>query len=139
MSVHGKHAMLALQLVNGSIVFTVDNGEGPLSSVYKPEGNQNFCDGEWHTVTALKSQFVITLVVDNVNTTPTVGSPTATSTNTTRPLYLGGHPHLSRVRGLSVRKPFVGCIRNVRINKDVHPISLNMAVGKVQTGVCPLN
>lgn len=131
--------MLALQLVNGSIVLTVDSGDGPISSVYKPDNSQNFCDGEWHTVTALKSKFVITLVVDNVNTSPTIGSPSYLSTNTSRPLFLGGHPYLSRVRGLNVRKPFSGCIRNVRINNELQAIDLTMGVGKVQNGICQLN
>lgn len=131
--------MLALQLVNGSIVLTVNSGDGPISTVFKPDNGQNFCDGEWHSVNAIKSMFVITLVVDDVATSPTLGSPSYLSTNTSRPLYLGGHPYLSRVRGLNVRKPFLGCIRNVRINNELQAIDLSMGVGKVQNGICPLN
>lgn len=138
LSVHGKKAMFALQLINGTINFTVDNGGGPITAVFNPESNQNFCDGEWHTVTAIKSLYVITLTVDSWSSNPTIGAITAVSTDTTRPLFLGGHPHLSKARGLTVRRPFIGCIRNVKINDVPQPISLNMAVGNVSNGVCPL-
>lgn len=139
LSVHGKRAMFAIQLINGTINFTVDNGGGPITAVFIPDKNQNFCDGEWHTITAIKSQYVITLVVDSVNSNPTIGAITAVSTDTTRPLFLGGHPYLSKARGLTVRRPFIGCIRNVTIKNVAQPINLNMAVGNVRTGVCPLN
>lgn len=139
LSVSGKKAMFALQLINGTINLTVNNGDGPFTAVYQPENGQNFCDGEWHTVTAIKSQYVITLIVDSINSNPTIGSTNAISTDTTRPLFLGGHPHMARARGLSVRKPFIGCIRNVRIREIAEPFNLSMAHGNVQTGVCPLN
>lgn len=138
LSVHGKKAMFALQLINGTINFTVDNGGGPITAVFHPEANKTFCDGEWHTVTAIKSQYVITLIVDSWNSNPTIGAITASSTDTTRPLFLGGHPHLSKARGLTVRRPFVGCIRNVKIKNVAQPINLSMANGNVRTGVCPL-
>lgn len=139
LSVHGKKAMFALQLINGTINFTVDSGSGPITAVFKPENGQNFCDGEWHTINAIKSQYVITLIVDSVNSLPTIGAVNSISTDTTRPLFLGGHPYLSKARGLTVRRPFVGCIRNVKIKNVAQPINLDMAVGSVQTGVCPLN
>lgn len=137
LSVHGKKAMLALQLINGTINFTVDNGGGPITAVFTPEKNQNFCDGEWHTVTAIKSKYVISLMVDKVTSLPTIGATTAISTDTTRPLFLGGHPYLSKARGLQIRRPFNGCIRNVKIKDVAEPINLNMAVGNVRVGVCP--
>lgn len=139
LSVHGKRAMFALQLINGTINFTVDNGAGPITAIFQPEGNQNFCDGEWHSIKAIKSQYVITLIVDSVQSLPTIGTTTAVSTDTTRPLFLGGHPYLSKARGLTVRRPFNGCIRNVKIKDVPLPISLNMAHDKVRIGVCPLN
>lgn len=139
LSVHGKKAMFVLQLINGTINFTIDNGNGPITAIFNPEANQNFCDGEWHTVTAIKSQYVITLIVDSWHSNPTIGQVSNFSTDTTRPLFLGGHPHLSKARGLSVRRPFVGCIRNIKVKEEVIPIHLSMANGNVRTGVCPLN
>lgn len=139
LSVHGKTAMFALQLINGTIHFTVDNGEGPFIAVFKPEKNQNFCDGEWHTVTAIKSQYIATIFVDSVGSQPAVGPTTSSLAQTKRPLFLGGHPYMSKARGLLVRRPFLGCIRNVKVKDEIQHIHPGMTVGHVQTGVCPLH
>lgn len=139
LSVHGKKALLLLQLINGTIHFTVDNGEGNIIAIFKPEPNQNFCDGEWHSIKAIKSQYVITLIVDGVNSEPAIGSTTSLSTDTSRPLFLGGHPYLSKARGLTIRRPFLGCIRNVRVKDQLQQIHPGMTIGHVQTGICPLN
>lgn len=138
LSVHGKKAMLLLELINGSIHFTVDNGDGPIVAKFVPEKGVNFCDGTWRTITAIKSQYVITIMVDSVNSQPAVGNTSNPSTETSRPLYLGGHQFMSRVRGVSVRKPYVGCIRNIKIKDSTEHITPSMTVGNVQTGVCPL-
>lgn len=140
LSVHGNNnAMFAIQLINGTINLKVNNGDGPFTAVFTPENGQNFCDGEWHTVTAVKSQYVITLIVDKINSSPTIGSTNAISTDTTRPLFLGGHPLLAKKKSLDVQTPFIGCIRNIRIREVPQPINLSMAHGNVQIGVCPLN
>ena len=130
--------MLALQLINGTINFTVDNGDGPIVAVFKPD-NENFCDGQWRTITAIKSQYVITIMVNALSSQPSIGSATSPSTDTSRPLFLGGHPYITKARGLTVRSPYLGCIRNVKIKDAVEIINPSMAVGNVQTGVCPLN
>lgn len=137
-SVHGKKAMLILQLINGTIHFTVDNGDGPIVAVFRPDKEVNFCDGQWRTITAIKSQYVITILVDAVSSQPAIGNASSPSTDTSRPLFLGGHPFLSKVRGLTVRKPYLGCIRNVKIKDVAEKIHPGMTVGNVQTGVCPL-
>lgn len=137
--VYGKGHMLALQLINGTINLTVKNGGGPVSATFSPENGQNFCDGEWHTVTAVKSQYVITLIVDKINSSPTIIETGSISTETNRPLFLGGHPRFDKTKGLTVRTPFIGCMRNVEIREVPHPIELERAFGHVQVGVCPLN
>lgn len=138
LSVHGKKALLIIQLINGTITFTIDNGDGPIVAVFKPEKGVNFCDGEWHSVTAIKSQYVITIMVDSVSSQPSIGNASNPSTETSRPLFLGGHPFLQKVRGLTVRKPYLGCMRNVKIKDVAEEIHAGMTVGNVQTGVCPL-
>lgn len=137
LSVHGKKAYLILELNNGTIQFTIDNGDGPIVAVFKPEAGQNFCDGNWHKVMAIKSSYVITVTVDNVAAEPKIGNAANLSTDTSRPLYLGGHQHLARVRGLTVRKPYLGCMRNIKIRKVDEIITPAMTVGNIQTGVCP--
>lgn len=97
MSVHGKSAFFILQLVNGTVVFSVDSGKGPLVTVYKPDEDENLCDGEWHTVKAVKSAYVITVSVDNRSSEPSLGDASSYVTQTTRPLFIGGHPHMQKV------------------------------------------
>lgn len=139
LSVHGKKALLLLQLINGTITFTVNNGDGDIVAVFKPDETQNFCDGAWHSINAVKSKYVITLTVDGVSSQPSIGNANSPSTDTSRPLFLGGHPFLGKARGLTIRRPFLGCVRNVKIKDKLQAIQAGMTVGNVQTGVCPLN
>lgn len=138
LSVHGKKAMLLVELINGTIQFTVDNGDGPIVAKFVPQKGVNFCDGTWRTITAIKSQYVITIMVDSVGSQPAVGNASIPSTDTSRPLFLGGHQFMSKVRGVTVRKPYIGCMRNIKIKDNVEVIQPHMTVGNVQTGVCPL-
>lgn len=74
----------------------VDNGEGPILAKYEPD-DDNFCDGEWRKITAIKSLYVITIQVNGVASEPAIGSATSPSTDTSRPLFFGGHPYMQRV------------------------------------------
>jgi laminin alpha 3/5 len=48
-SVHGERDFMVLQMINGTIKFTVDNGKGPLYSSFRKE-TYDLCDGNWHTI-----------------------------------------------------------------------------------------
>lgn len=74
----------------------VDNGEGAILARFEPD-DFNFCDGEWRTITAIKSLYVITIQVNGVASEPSIGSATSPSTDTSRPLFFGGHPYMQRV------------------------------------------
>lgn len=50
MSVHGRRDFLLLQMVNGALIFSVDNGRGPIVATYIPPHEHSLCDGKWHTV-----------------------------------------------------------------------------------------
>lgn len=139
LSVHGKRAFLILELVNGTLHFMVDNGDGPIIAKFLPEEGENFCDGEWRTVTVIKSKYVISLQVNSINSEPAIGNALNPTTDTKRPLFLGGHPYLNKVRGVIGKHPYVGCIRNLKIMDEIEQITRNMAVGHVHTGVCFLN
>lgn len=138
MSVHGKKAFFIIELVNGTIHFSVDNGDGAIVAKFEPEEGENYCDGEWRTIIATKSLFLTTIAVNNVVSEPAIGNSDSVSTDTTRPLFLGGHPHIKKLRGLTVRTPFQGCMRNVKIKDVPETITPKMIVGNVQAGVCPL-
>ncbi|XP_058121122.1 laminin subunit alpha [Anopheles ziemanni] len=137
MSVHGRKAYFVLEMVNGTIMLTVNNGDDPFTATYTPPPEENLCDGQWRSVSAIKSQYVITIKVNDISSHPAIGNVSSPSTDTTRPLFLGGHPHLQRIRGFVARAPFQGCIRNVKVRDSVEEITPKMTVGNVQTGVCP--
>jgi len=49
LAVHGRRDYLVLQIINGTIKFTVDNGKGALSSSFTKDP-YDLCDGQWHTI-----------------------------------------------------------------------------------------
>lgn len=50
------------------------------------------CDGQWHTIKAVKAKNVVRLNVDEVFTAPGIGQAGVSSTDTNDPLYVGGIP-----------------------------------------------
>lgn len=50
LAVQGRRDYLILQMVEGTMTFTVDNGRGPITAVFKPSDTFQFCDGEWHEI-----------------------------------------------------------------------------------------
>jgi hypothetical protein len=41
---------MSIKMVDGAIQFTVDNGRGPITSLFKPENQFQFCNGDWHEI-----------------------------------------------------------------------------------------
>jgi laminin, alpha 3/5 len=54
LAVHGRRDYLVLQMINGTIKFTVDNGKGALSSSFTKDP-YDLCDGDWHTIQGEKN------------------------------------------------------------------------------------
>lgn len=50
LAVHGKRDYLVLEMVNGAIRFTVENGRGPIVTTFSPDRTHYLCDGEWHMI-----------------------------------------------------------------------------------------
>jgi len=48
-AVHGDIDYMVLQMINGTIRFTVDNGKGELYSSFSKQP-YDLCDGQWHTI-----------------------------------------------------------------------------------------
>jgi hypothetical protein len=75
MSVHGRRDFLLLQMVNGILKFSVDNGKGAISAQYTPPHEHYFCDGQWHTIQGtscnrvLRSLSYLTLTCSGIITT----------------------------------------------------------------------
>nr|XP_022908361.1 laminin subunit alpha-like [Onthophagus taurus] len=138
-AVHGRKDFLVLEMVNGVLRFTVENGRGPITTSFEPDSRHYLCDGKWHSIQAVKSKSVVTLSVDKTFTEPGIGDHRASSTDTGGVLFLGSHRLLTKARGIVTRKPFYGCMRNVAINNQPATILQNMKTGDVTIGSCPMN
>lgn len=89
------------------------------------------------SLTAVKSKNVVSLSVDKTFVNPGIG--TSLSTDTRNPLYIGGHPPKSHVRGLLTTAQYTGCIRNLEINGKQEALNHLPTVGNVTQSICPTN
>ncbi|RZC32304.1 Laminin G 2 and/or Laminin II domain containing protein [Asbolus verrucosus] len=136
----GKKDYFVLEMVDGEMRLTVENGRGPIIASFNSNKKFYFCDGQWHSIQAVKSKNVVTLSVDNVFTEPNLGDHSSTSTDTGSALFLGGHRYLTtRAKGITTKLPYVGCVKNVFINEEPIEILAHMAEGNVIVGTCPTN
>jgi laminin alpha 3/5 len=127
---------VVLQMVNGNVVFTMDNGHGEVTAIYSPPAKNELCDGNWHTIRAVKAKNIVTLEVDGVLTSPGLGQEGISHTNTLDPLYLGGVPEFHR--GIKTHEQYVGCMRNLQLGGlPVAKLSEARAVGRVKLTACP--
>lgn len=137
-SVHGRRDYLLLQMVNGTMIFSVDNGRGAIVATHIPQNEHTMCNGKWHSIQAIKAKNVVTLSVDNVFVEPGIGVAGVSSTDTNNPLYIGGHPNPTRKRGgFKTREQFVGCIRKMTINGKPYNFKSEQAIGSVTAKTCP--
>lgn len=67
------------------------------------------------SISVTKSKNVVTLALDNTYSSPGIGAAGKDSTNTNNPLYVGGHPNPSGVRGLETFEQYVGCMKDLSI------------------------
>ena len=58
MAIQGRKDYLMLQMVEGTMTFTVDNGRGPIMAVFKPDSKFKFCDGNWHEIHGKKKEML---------------------------------------------------------------------------------
>ena len=86
---------------------------------------------------AIKAKNVVTLSVDNVFVEPGIGVAGVSSTDTNNPLFVGGHPNPSKPRGIKTQEQFVGCIRNLTINRELKRFGSTQAIGSVTATTCP--
>ncbi|ODM92461.1 Laminin subunit alpha-4 [Orchesella cincta] len=137
-AVHGDRDFMILQLINGTVKFTVDNGKGPLYSSFTKEP-YDLCDGQWHTIRVSKSKNVVTLALDNTYSSPGIGPAGKDSTNTNHPLYLGGHPNPNPAvtRGLETTDQYVGCIKDFVIEGRQFKFNHDAMQGTVGLHSCP--
>ncbi|KAI6075043.1 Laminin subunit alpha-1 [Aix galericulata] len=108
---------IGLEIVNGKVLFHVNNGAGRITAAYEPGVTNGLCDGKWHKLQANKSKHRISLIIDGnlVQTdNPYIHS---TSADTNNPIYVGGYPGDVKQNCLTSKSSFHGCLRNLVLNK----------------------
>ncbi|XP_055884413.1 laminin subunit alpha-like isoform X2 [Biomphalaria glabrata] len=137
LSVHNKTDYVVLQMTGGDIVFTVDNGAGPITARYKASFKFYLCDGNWHSINAVKRGNNLTLTVDGKSIMQQGSKSTSVAADTNDPLYIGGLTDMS-AKGVLATGNYSGCIRNVYINRQFYSLYVT-ANGDVRNDACQLD
>ncbi|KAG1696659.1 Laminin subunit alpha [Nymphon striatum] len=139
LSIHGSRGdYLVLQLLDGNIKFTVNNGAGPIAVSYFPPEDHYLCDGQWHRLRAVKTKNIVTLSVDGMFAGPGLGVPGISSTDTNDPLYLGGIPESENLpKGVETSEQYAGCISNIEFDDKKETLRKARVFGDVTFSSCP--
>ncbi|KAK2856040.1 hypothetical protein Q5P01_004775 [Channa striata] len=129
---------LGLEIVQGKLLFSVDNGAGRITAEHTPEG-EGFCDGQWHTITATKIRHKVELVVDGEKSQAESPNKHSNTCDTNDPIYVGGYPDGVRQVALSTSTSFKGCMRNLKITKASKPMDVQFNKALQIKGVQPLS
>jgi len=133
-AVTGRKDYLLLHMVNGSVHFIVDNGRGPITTVFKPNHPEELLDGQWHRIVAVKSRNVVILSVNKIFAKPGVGLDDSTDTN--NPLIFGFHPRPKRAKA-KASDNYSGCMKDVVFDGQPLEITDEKILGDIQTNICP--
>ncbi|XP_033991384.1 laminin subunit alpha-2-like [Trematomus bernacchii] len=129
---------LGLEIVEGKLLFHVDNGAGRITAEHVPEG-EGFCDGQWHSVTAKKLRHRVELVVDEKQSQSESPNARSNTCDTNDPIYVGGYPGGVRQAALSTSTSFRGCMRNLKITKASKTMEVQFNKALEIKGVQPLS
>uniref|UniRef100_A0A8D0ABF3 Laminin, alpha 4 n=1 Tax=Sander lucioperca TaxID=283035 RepID=A0A8D0ABF3_SANLU len=120
---------------HGEVVVLVNDGSREFFTKVSPI--QGLCAGNWHRITVIRDANVVQLDVDS-EVNHVVGPLNPSSTDTRKPVFIGGAPDLFLPESIATRKAWVGCMRNLTINNS--RVSFSKAVlvsGAVSVGTCP--
>ncbi|KAM6908341.1 laminin subunit alpha-1 [Lycodopsis pacificus] len=125
---------IGLEMINGQVVFNVNNGAGRVSvrSV-----SHVLCDGRWHHLVARKNKHTLSLSVDGRSYTNNNPYPQSTSAETNNPVYLGGFPVGVKQNCLSISSRFRGCLMNLQLVKSHLSDALDLSSAYFLLGVTP--
>ncbi|XP_039074653.1 laminin subunit alpha-1 isoform X2 [Hyaena hyaena] len=128
---------IGLEIVNGKILFHVNNGAGRLTAAYKPPAASALCDGRWHTLQAQKSKHRLALIVDGNAVRAESPHTQSTSADTNNPIYVGGYPADVKQNCLSSQTSFRGCLRKLTLIKGPQVQSYDLSTAFHLQGVSP--
>uniref|UniRef100_A0A663M1F7 Laminin subunit alpha-2 n=1 Tax=Athene cunicularia TaxID=194338 RepID=A0A663M1F7_ATHCN len=131
---------LGIELVDGKVMFHVDNGAGRFSAIYEPDAPGSLCDGQWHKVLANKIKHRLELTVDDRQVDGNSPTRASTSADTNDPVFVGGYPDGVTQFGLTTNIRFKGCIRFLKLTKGTaKPQEINFSKALELKGVQPLS
>ncbi|KAM8966898.1 laminin subunit alpha-3 [Pelodytes ibericus] len=131
----GKGGQLSLYMDAGKVTLSVGQGAGEVQA--SVISKKSLCDGKWHTITVNQKKTVLELDIDNELERAT-GSNFAVNTSTKSPLYIGGVPDTMQTPWVPVKSSFVGCMRNMKINKkSVSFNKISELNGAISLSRCP--
>nr|XP_057947713.1 laminin subunit alpha-2 isoform X3 [Doryrhamphus excisus] len=129
---------LGLEIVDGKLLFHVDNGAGRITAQHAPDG-AGFCDGQWHSLVANKLRHRVELTVDGKQSQAESSNVRSNTCDTNDPIYVGGHPDGVRQAALSSHTSFRGCMRNLKITKSSKTMEVHFNKALEVKGVQPLS
>ncbi|XP_051908452.1 laminin subunit alpha-2 isoform X2 [Hippocampus zosterae] len=129
---------LGLEIVQGQLLFHVDNGAGRITALHVPDGD-GFCDGQWHSVLANKVRHRVELLVDGKRSQAQSSNARSNTCDTNDPIYVGGYPDGVRQVALSGRTSFRGCMKNLKITKASKVMEVHFNKALEVKGVQPLS
>ncbi|MGH0167527.1 UNVERIFIED_CONTAM: hypothetical protein FKN15_052759, partial [Acipenser sinensis] len=128
---------VGLELVSGKILFHVNNGAGRITTTYSPSDSSSLCDGKWHKLQANKSKHWFSLTIDGQTVRANNPYPQSTSAETNNPIYVGGFPADVKQNCLTIKTPFQGCMRSLRLVKGQHSEAYDFSGAFELRGVFP--
>ncbi|XP_043922451.1 laminin subunit alpha-1 [Protopterus annectens] len=128
---------VGLEIVNGKVLFHVNNGAGRVTATYEPPGAASLCDGKWHKVHANKSKHHMVLTVDGNAVRVENPYVRSTAADTDDPIYVGGYPANVKQNCLTIQDPFHGCMRNLQLIKGQSAEVFDFSESFILLGVFP--
>ncbi|KAM5218754.1 laminin subunit alpha-1 isoform 1-T1 [Hipposideros larvatus] len=128
---------IGLEIVNGQLLFHVNNGAGRITATYKPKATNSLCSGTWHTLQAHKSKHRVVLIVDGNAVHAESPHTQSTSVDTNNPIYVGGYPADVKQNCLSSQTSFRGCLRKLTLTKGPQVQSYDFSRAFDLQGVFP--
>ncbi|KAI1891332.1 hypothetical protein AGOR_G00142710 [Albula goreensis] len=129
------HTHLTLFMRKGEIVLQVSSVAG-VSKVSME--TQNLCDGLFHHVTVARKSNRVQLTVDKKSEVIQVPNSSLSGVSSLQHLYAGGVPDTLEHNKLPLRSSFLGCMRNLQINrKSVSFRAASKVFGPVNLRECP--
>ncbi|XP_051232166.1 laminin subunit alpha-3 isoform X2 [Dicentrarchus labrax] len=130
--VQSHKTSLRVFLLENKVGVKVNDGSGAVSVSVTP--HKSFCDGKFHVVTVSKQLEVIKLVVDSMSEQKAVPFISTSYSTALATLYIGGTTKQNRV---PVSSPFVGCLRNVKLNGRPVALEAGSRVVGLVINKCP--